>query len=87
MSKPNDGGPAFPVTYEDGMAEKFSVGMSLRDYFAAKVAQSTARQIIEDFDKGDRAMVEALEVIAAVSYNVADAMIAERERRQEKESK
>ena len=38
-AKPNDGGPAFPW-HSDGMAEHEppSTGMSLRDYFAAKIA-------------------------------------------------
>ena len=43
MSKINDGGPAFPVSYyvnTDGETFESSIqGMALRDYFAAKAMQ------------------------------------------------
>ena len=68
MSLPKeDGGPAFPVTYEDGMAEKFSVGMSLRAYLAAKAIC---------LFKGD----VSTEFIARSCCNIADALIAELEK-------
>ena len=60
MSKPNDGGPAFPVPmvpYRDGFTEVKEGGMSLRDWFAGQ-------ERLADWDNSDavmqRAMAEAL---------------------------
>lgn len=66
-----DGGPAFPqgesaLTYT-------STGMSLRDYFAAKVLpQVYASSVL--------AGSPLQESIAQEAYEIADAMLAERER-------
>lgn len=63
MSKKDDGGSAFP---------HWTIpGMSLRDYFAAKVMAA----IISD----SRAF-QPMDEIARVSYAWADAMIAERKK-------
>lgn len=68
--KQNTGGPAFPVAYWDRDKMRFlNDGMTLRDYFAAKAMQS----IIEK-----RSGVLSSEVRFA--YEVADAMLKERER-------
>ena len=72
MSKPKDGGPAFPIPGHKGM--------SIRDYFAAKAMQSIAAKIFEDLNKGDDSPEQALEIVASVAYNMADAMIEVRER-------
>ncbi len=70
MSK-NDGGPAFPTPrYERG--DMYSLGMSLRDFFAAKAMQGFAA----DPSMGH---VEAEEV-ARLSYAWADAMLAQRDK-------
>ena len=65
---PNDGGPAFPVGETKFIAE---CGMTLRDYFAAKVighlCVSELRQ--ENTTQQD----------AAYAYAVADAMLKARE--------
>ena len=64
MSK-NDGGPAFPVHYEiDSRRE----GMTLRDYFAAKAMEAMLR-CVSDAGEND---------LAGASYDMADAMLAER---------
>jgi hypothetical protein len=75
MSK-NDGGAAFPQTVivqqDDGFAHSMSTadGMSLRDYFAAKIICGlSANSGINGFD---------FEGLARMSYVQADAMLAER---------
>ena len=75
--KRDNGGPAFPAVTtqyntDSCMREVTSIGgMSLRDYFAAKVLQGFhASQAFG----GDSA------VIAALAYERADAMLKEREK-------
>jgi len=78
MGKKNDGGPAFPWTDPygtEGLPQQ-SAGMTLRDYFAAKAMQAfldSARATREPFGKVSAA-------VAIISYGVADAMLAEREK-------
>lgn len=68
MSK-NMNEPAFPVT---NCAEHEFVGLTLRDYFAAKAMQSMCAVFeSEDFRYGN------LE-LAQMAYSVADAMLEER---------
>ena len=70
MTKHRDGGPAFPYG-QPNVTERFSEGMSLRDYFAA-AALATEWM-------GDYSIYEQ----ADLAYNVADAMLAERAKRKE----
>jgi hypothetical protein len=64
----NDGGPAFPTPrYERG--DMYSLGMSLRDYFAAKAMQGFLSRPGSVDPKQD----------AALAYMLADAMLAARE--------
>ena len=78
MSNTNTGGPAFPTPrYERG--DMYSLGMTLRDYFAAK-----AMQIMWDaYDKGYCGLNnnDALngEIIALASYKMADDMLKARD--------
>lgn len=68
-----DGGPAFPVVFWDKDAMKFlNDGMSLRDYFAAKVIQGMVA------DPNVTNMKLFIEVAPIQAYKVADAMLAER---------
>lgn len=75
----NDGGPAFPVPYEF-----MGPGMSLRDYFAAKVCGAMFTVTSADHglpnlsyrDQPDGPTV--VEKIATISYEVADAMLRAR---------
>lgn len=71
MSKP-DGGPAFPVI-GDGQSYGTVPGMTLRDYFAAKVASHFAI----NFYQGRPANEWARDA-ARTAYKIADAMLAER---------
>ena len=65
MSNTNTGGPAFPCTEANG-ANSGDVGMTLRDYFAAKVIV----QCLEVCSTHTRAAEEA--------YAIADAMLKAR---------
>ena len=77
MSKDNSI-PAFPVTPEfqetpQGFTNITNSGMSLRDYFAAKVAQGMVASYV-----GDTPLPQP-KAVAVYAYNVADALLAERE--------
>lgn len=77
----NDGNPAFPAPeagiarFGDGNADAF-MGMSLRDYFAAK-AMPLAWKAAEDgyFESGEDSINAD---VAACAYQMADAMLKER---------
>jgi hypothetical protein len=62
--------PAFPFQNHHG--HKF-MGMTLRDYFAAKAMQPFLDQLIKQGWISDD-----LETVAETSYRVADAMLKER---------
>lgn len=83
----NTGGPAFPVTvnFSDGgegfcgeQNEKGRIvtysGMTLRDYFAAKAMQGCWAKDGADVQKKDA------KITAEWSYQMADAMLAAREK-------
>jgi hypothetical protein len=69
VSAPKDGGPAFPASREQWDTGLW--GMTLRDYFAGKALQGT--QANPDGWTSN-------EKCAAWCYQMADAMLAERER-------
>ncbi|GEM_PF-719982 len=66
----NDGGPAFPFVEPDTMVN-VAVGMSLRDYFAAKAVQGW----LASFGPTDAPKASSVAIFA---YSVADAMLAAR---------
>jgi hypothetical protein len=67
MNNTNTGGPAFPTPrYERG--DMYSLGMTLRDYFAAKVMQGLLANNNIDAQQ-----------IAEAAFIVADAMLKARE--------
>jgi hypothetical protein len=68
----NTGGPAFPYT-EANCAISGDVGMTLRDYFAAKAMQA----IIASEQLGDEEFVTP-EMYARDAYKYADAMLKAR---------
>ena len=74
MKKINDGGPAFPMIYQ-GDTRSDAVGMTLRDYFAAKAMQG----IVASAGTAEMRVDEA----ANFSYLLADAMLAAREQTEE----
>lgn len=76
----NDGGPAFPNLKANSCGPKTAgeAGMSLRDYFAASALQA----IIAKWPPiSGWAVDKEARSCAAGAYTYADAMIAEREKR------
>ena len=73
MSKSNDGGPAFACAAENG----HQPGMTLRDYFAGQVIFNTHVGV----GYTDARCKEAAAVLARRAYIIAEAMLAEREKR------
>jgi hypothetical protein len=86
MNQKNNGGPAFP-NVPDGAGKEWQdwdMGMTLRDYFAAKIAaaQSVATSADTSYMMPDYAYPDGEQTvaqkIAANAYAVADALLAER---------
>ncbi|NMU88378.1 hypothetical protein HGQ98_00555 [Achromobacter ruhlandii] len=75
MSTINDGGPAFPALYE-GSTRPDAMGMTLRDYFAAKAMHGWLSSYGPD-DKHPVAAGDA-DSVAQRAYAMADAMLAAR---------
>ena len=70
MSKENVGGAAFP-TYNDTLY----LGMSMRDYFAAKALPSI---MVPSPTTGQYPLIENFEGCAKAAYAMADAMLKAR---------
>jgi hypothetical protein len=66
--------PAFPSSVDDGETVKYMLGMTLRDYFAAKAMQGLMSRVW-----GDMPAEELFNIWATSSYALADAMLKERE--------
>lgn len=68
-----DGGPAFPSQHVDseGRPQQADDGISKRDYFAAKAMSGLLSDPNTDLSES---------LLAVLSYRIADAMLAERER-------
>ena len=78
MSKIDDGGPAFPVNelnQHDGKIFNQHMGLTLRDYFAAKAMQVLISKSDGQSKTGGKAGVP---LIACYAYEFADAMLATR---------
>ena len=72
----SNGGPAYPVKYQDGAGGyEQTDGISIRDYFAAAAMQG----ILSSPDGGP----DDWERVADAAYYAADAMLAARERKEE----
>lgn len=87
--KINDGGPAFPITVTDnsGQIAPTFIGMSLRDYFAAKAMQSIISKLplvdregefSKNYNQEDICKIHSDVSISAYCY--ADAMLEAREK-------
>ena len=70
MSEINTGGPAFPFNWET-KGEFWAMGMTLRDYFAAKAMQGMLAVEENNGTPTDK--------LAAYAYDYADAMMKARE--------
>jgi hypothetical protein len=75
MTEQDDGGPAFPAHHFDMSDTEH--GMTLRDYFAAKLAPAALAAIASRQHQADQDETVP-ESIARIAYNVADAMLKER---------
>lgn len=86
MSNQNNGGPAFPTVEQFNNNGSIAVyadsGMSIRDYFAAKAMaaiQATPEHVLEsDGSDGPSPLTDA--DIARLAYQMADAMLKERDK-------
>ena len=90
-----DGGPAFPgahnfstMTHGIMEAAEFSPhqkrtlgGMSLRDYFAAAAIKQMLPWAYDAINDDRNKVANYVENIAKTAYDLADAMLAEREKR------
>lgn len=81
MSKTNNGGPAFPlftpewheeVSAKGLSSHDFTMGMTLRDYFAAKAMQGFASMMTSNAP-------ELYYILAKDAYKLADVMLKARE--------
>lgn len=73
-----DGGPAFPCEdHYNPRGEFHQTGMSLRDWFAGQAMQGLWVAFNRDWSNPNDYQINA---IAANAYNVADAMLAAREK-------
>jgi hypothetical protein len=73
MSNTNTGGPAFPIERQTIAEQYGSVGMTLRDYFAAKAMQGLLELTPKDKQQWTN------KIIAETAYGMADAMMKARE--------
>ena len=73
-----DGGPAFPLAFEDGAGKDIYVqyGMKLRDYFAGAALPSIINECKGDTRRSGECQDD---YFARIAYEVADAMLAARE--------
>jgi hypothetical protein len=65
-TNPND--PAYPVTYGNGMAEKFTIGLTKREYFAAMAMQGLLHKCEHN---------KPMELHAIQACKFSDSLIAE----------
>ena len=70
------GGPAFPGPAQHEQTVDINEGMTLRDYFAAKAIQTAWRGWLDGYYESDEPNTD----IAKCAYQIADAMLKERER-------
>jgi hypothetical protein len=77
MKKINDGGPAFCCV--DGGANYLQVGMSLRDYFAAKAMQGLVSAHNQEGIWTGCGDETSNRIMSETAYAIADSMLAARE--------
>lgn len=78
MNKINDGGPAFPTTQGMGSLARKHIGISMRDYFAAKAMQGMLAYP-GCKTRGSHHNNNTPDGVASMAYDYADAMLRARE--------
>lgn len=84
MTNKNDGGPAYPssngLATASGVLTGGHVGMTLRDYFAAKAMQAalTTPHTWRDLGYTPKSGLNDMQNSARMAYQLADAMVAAR---------
>ena len=78
---------AFPFVAKDKTGMIINVGMSLRDYFAAKAMPVALKTLMHDYTRDDEdwfweSYIDN-EMLADLSYEMADAMLVARESTEE----
>lgn len=73
-NKKQDGGPAFPFAYPEGTPHGLNIGMTLRDYFAAKVLQGLL---------ANPNRVVGISGVTRYAYEFADTMLKARDQQTE----
>ena len=76
------GGPAFPFVAEDDTGTMINMGMSMRDYFAAKGLEALMVNVTSELQSKHFSIEKSLEIkrlYAEMCYAMADAMLKARE--------
>lgn len=86
MDKINDGGPAFPCQLHN-VECNHPTGMTLRDYLAGQALQGLLTQwspkINDDYEEKELELRRYhMELVARTVYDYADAMLAQRTRKE-----
>lgn len=86
MTKPFDGGPAFPVhgghhPDDDPCNHTLGGGMTLRDWFAGQAIGAVISQFTDGFVANPASRHNAAEYFGKAAYEVADAMLEARDGR------
>jgi hypothetical protein len=77
----NVGDPVYATkAIPDSHYTQLPAGMSLRDYFAAKALQGPVAAILAQYDGRERAQLGGDEFSAKRAYQIADAMLKQREK-------
>ena len=81
MNNTNTGGPAFPWCGDLNECPTINLGMTLRDYFAAKAMILVMPDVIKELQKGylSQEKTDKLKTVACEAcYGIADAMLSAR---------
>jgi len=88
--KIDDGGPAFPSDYPrdqydcgGGISWSGTMGVSVRDYFAAKVLQayfSNSDHVTSLYNIAKKGKTDFRSLVAEYAYEMADIMLAQRQK-------
>jgi len=84
-TKHDDGGFAFPWTLvSEGTTYDWVPGMTLLDWFAGQLAASlmTPEMLVEAGEMAEEDKVAVVDMVAGIAYDQAEALVAEKRRRE-----